>query len=469
MEPILDRLAALHLNTVLAPLYWELIEPREGQFDFALLDGLVQGARRRGLHLVLLWFGTLKNAISCYTPEWVKTDLRRFPRAESVPGRSSWTVSPFCEEAARCDARAFAAVMRRIRELDGEAHTVVMMQVENEPGILNAPRDTCPLAQAAFAAPVPAELFAYLDARRAALLPELDAIWAAGGRRASGTWAQVFGEGADEVFMAWHTGQFLERVAAAGRAEYDLPMFANAWLIQGPGYKPGQYPSGGPVSKMMDVWRAAAPHIDLLAPDIYHQDFRAMCASYTRSGNPLLIPEARHEPVAAANALYAFGRHDAVGFSPFGIDDVTPPHPLIETYRTLGGMAGLIVEAQGTGRMTAFLQQADREQWQAILDGARFRARTSRTLAECRVPGAAILLSLGSGEFVAAGRNLLLTFEPVDPVLHTAELVYLDEGVYENNQWRTGHRLNGDETAHGTGVLLGEALQTCRFRLHTYR
>ncbi len=468
METVFDRLASLQLNTVLTPLYWELIEPEEGRFDFTLLDGLIAGARRRGMRLVFLWFGTLKNAVSSYAPPWVKTDLERFPRAESKPGERTTALSVFCDETARCDARAFAAVMTRIREVDRRDHTVLMMQVENEPGILGTSRDRGAAAERALAGPVPATLCKHLSRHRASLRPELLAAWARAGSRQEGSWSQLFGAEADEVFMAWHTARFLERVAAAGRRAYDLPMYANAWLVSGPDSRPGQYPSGGPVSRMLDVWRAAAPHLDLLAPDIYLPDFRGVCADYTQSGNPLFIPEARNGRAAAANALYAFARHDAIGFSPFAIDDLTLPHPLPETYATLADMMPVLTAAQGTGRMTAFLQQEETAEWTADLDGFRFTARTRRRPADSDMPGCALLLSLGDGEFVAAGTQVTLSFAPADMPDRKAELLWLDEGRFDDGRWLPERRLNGDETFHGTGTVFGDSLKVCRLKLHTY-
>lgn len=468
VEPLLDRLAAMHLNTVLAPLCWELIEPVEGQFDFSLLDGLVLAARQRGLQLVFLWFGTLKNAFSSYTPAWVKRDTARFFRAQGVLGKSSHTVSVFCAEAMRCDARAFAAVMQRIREIDAEQHTVLMVQVENEAGILGAPRDYCPAADAAFQQAAPAELPVYLAAHRDALIPELAASWTRQGCRQRGSWTELFGAEADEVFMAWHVARFIEHVAAAGHAEYALPLFANAWLIAGPGYTAGQYPSGGPVSKMLDVWHAAAPHIALLAPDIYLQDFRAECASYTRGGNPLLIPEARNDARAAANVLYAIGQHQALCFAPFAIDDLPVDHPLAETYRLLADLMPLLTDAYGTSRLAGFLQQGDEEQFVQELGNYRFNVRTCKPLEQCQVPGAALLLALGDDEFLAVGRNLVFTYTPLAPAARTAELIRLDVGDYHLGQWLPGRRLNGDETAHGTGVVFGEQLTAYQFVLHGF-
>jgi beta-galactosidase GanA len=463
LEPLLDRLVRCRLNTVLAPVSWELLEPREGEFDFALIDGMIRACRERGLKLVPLWFGAMKNAISCYTPEWVKTDLRRFPRAETTPGTPSWTVSPFCREILTCDARAFARLMARIREVDGEAQTVILVQVENESGILNAPRDYSPLAQAAFAQPVPDRLLAYLNAHHRELHPELRAIRERSGARDSGDWSTLFGADADEIFMAWQIASFIETVAAAGRAEYDLPLFANAWLCGGPGFPPGKYPSGGPIPKMFDIWHAAAPHLDFLAPDIYTPKFRDACADFAVPGNLLFVPEARNSAIAAANALYVIGRHQALGFSPFAIDDIAEDHPLVETYAQLHELLLFLQRQAPMAAMTGFVQEAAEERWEVALGGFRFAGRTNLPLEKLTVPGSALLAHLGGSEFLCLGRSLTFTFTGASG--RPAELVALDTGSISEGTWQPGRRLNGDETAHGTGVLLGEKLQLCRFRL----
>ena len=466
--PLLDKLARCHLNTVLAPVSWELLEPVEGQFDFTLVDGMILAARRRGLRLVPLWFGTMKNATSCYAPSWVRNNLRRFPRAESTPGVSSWTVSPFSEEALRCDCLAFAALMKRIREVDAADQTVILVQVENESGILHSARDHSPAATAAFSGNVPAALLERLADKSRSVRPELRLAWEGCGARLRGTWQETFGRDAEEIFMGWHVARFVDAVAAAGRRAYDIPMYANAWLVGGPGLPPGTYPSGGPVSKLLDVWQLAAPHLDFIAPDIYLSSFRSACADYATQGNVLFIPEAKKDPAAAANALYALGRHQALGFSPFAIEDIEETHPLVETYRALEGMLPLVATARGTGRMTAFLQEADEESWTAELGGYRFRCRTSAKLADLRVPGSALLLLTEEGDFVCIGRNLIFTFESLNGALRTAEVLALDTGSFVNGKWQAGRRLNGDETGHGTGVILGQPLTVCRFRLFSY-
>jgi hypothetical protein len=246
-----------------------------------------------------------------------------------------------------------------------------MLQVENEVGILGDARDRSPLAHAAWEKPVPQELIDYLQKHKESLLPEVTAVWERNGSKLSGTWAEVFGTDADaeEVFMAWHYGRYIGKVIADGKKEYPLPMYVNAWLVQNESQKAGGYPSGGPVSRMIDIWRAAAPQADLMAPDIYLNDFKGVCASYARSGNPLFIPEARGGAQGAANAFWAVAQHDALGFAPFGIDGMAGgpaegggPNPLGASYAVLAELAPVIAKFNGTGKMAGILQQGEQKE-----------------------------------------------------------------------------------------------------------
>lgn len=469
MEPIWDKLKSMHLNTVILPLYWELVEPVESKFDLSLVDGLIEGARRRDLRLVFLWFGTWKNAASSYVPDWVKAAPVRFPRMQCRPGEASNAISCFSEQACQADARALAQVMRRIKEIDGAPHgaphTVLAIQVENETGVLNTRRDRHPLAEAAFAQLVPSELTLYLEQHRTSLVSSFREVWESAGSPTTGTWSEVFGSWADEAFMAWHVARYVDRVAAAGKAEYDLPMIANAWLKSGLDQPPGKYPSGGPVFTMLDVWKAAAPHIDILAPDIYAPDFRAVCAQYMRPDNPLFIPEARRDARAASACFYALGQHDALCYAPFGIDGVSLPHPLVESYALLGEMLPLLAGAQGEGRMAGFFQQEDNERWIVDLDGYRLLAGTTTPLQEGAIPGGGLVLALGEGEFVAVGRSLSIELaRDADRV--NVEFLWLETGTFKGGQWVAGRRLNGDETNHGRTVKLLSELTACRFKLN---
>ncbi|MGH9621962.1 MAG: beta-galactosidase, partial [Bryobacteraceae bacterium] len=227
MRTVWPRLAAIPLNTVFVPVYWELLEPKEGQFDFSLVDGLIHQARRNHLHIVFLWFGSWKNGLSSYPPLWVKKDTKRFPRVIEKGGKEAEILSTFGKNTLEADKTAFAALMRHIREVDGQAHTVLMMQVENEVGVLGDSRDRSPAANQAFNGAVPAKLLNYIQQHKNSLFPQFKKIWDAAGDKTSGTWSEVFGSNADEMFMAWHYGLYVNQVAAAGKAQYPVPMYAN--------------------------------------------------------------------------------------------------------------------------------------------------------------------------------------------------------------------------------------------------
>src|SRR5450432_1566223 len=232
MKPIWIRLQRMNLNTVVAPISWELVEPEEGKFDFALVDGLIRDARASNMKLVFLWFGSWKNGLSSYPPIWVKSDPQRFPLARDSKDTQLDILSTYGEQTATADGKALAALMKRIKEIDAEQQTVIAIQVENEVGMRGDSRDRSPPADKAFNEPVPAELLQGLTERGDAVVPELRDRWKAAGGKTSGTWTEVFGEGmaTDEIFMAWSYARYVGKVAAAGKAEYPIPMYANAWL-----------------------------------------------------------------------------------------------------------------------------------------------------------------------------------------------------------------------------------------------
>ena len=453
MPGMFARLAGLHLNTVIAPVSWELVEPEEGAWDWALVEALLENARRVGMRLVLLWFGAWKNGKSSYAPGWVRADPERFPRVHLAPGRNSDVLSPFAPAVTAADARAFAALMAYLGGADA-AGTVVLVQVENEVGILGPARDGSPLAEAAWREAVPAALTDHLAARGAELLPEVREPWAACGRPVGRPWAETFGDCAEESFMAWHLASHLEAVAAAGRAEYDLPMYANAWLVQAGQTRPGRYPSGGPVSRVMDIWQAAAPHLDLLAPDLYAPEFKEVCASYTRAGNPLFIPETYKDDNAAAAVFYACGQHAALGFAPFAIDQRSEDDVLGQSYAALAEVMPLLTAAQAQGRVRGFYQEGEEDDAQVTLGELRVYVRCTRPRSLIPRAGGAVLIDLGGDEFLAVGYNYEFRFGTLDSTKPNLEMLYVDEGCVQGGEWRHHRRLNGDETAHGQMIPL---------------
>jgi beta-galactosidase GanA len=485
MKPHWPRLKDMGLNTVLAPVSWELIEPIEGKYDWRSVDELLRDARAQDLKLVLLWFGAWKNSMSTYVPSWVKRDQKRFPRVQLANGESVEILSAFSKETRDVDARAFAAFMDYLKRVDGNNHTVIMIQVENEIGMLPIARERGAIADRAFNGAVPAELMRALDARGKKLEPELYERWQKGGTRASGTWAEIFGddEWGAEVFTAWHYARFTDALVKAGKAKYTLPMFVNAALNR-TGRKPGEYPSGGPLPHLLDVWKAGAPSLDFLAPDIYFPNFSQLAARFNRDDNMLFIPEAGNatNSQGPANAFHAFGELDTLGFSPFSIESLgDAPNALSKTYAVLGQLAPLILENRGKARMAGFraLIQEDGGVVDApvkkVLGGIEFtvtfidpwKPREKQTVGD----HGGMLIHAGGEDFWFAGSGITVTFKGADGGPPLVGIDIAEEGVFdEKGEWKPGRRLNGDQTHQGRHIRLSPSgPQIQKVRLYRYR
>lgn len=449
MRPIWERLVALKLNTVLTPVSWELIEPEEGLFDFTLVDGLIQEARRYDLRLIFLWFGSWKNGMSSYIPPWMKQDLRRFPRVKRQDGQSVEVLSTLVEANREADARAFAALMHHIREVDGSEHTVIMIQVENEVGVLGDARDCSDGANNAFAGQVPQELIDQLTRHQQELGSEVRQCWEGNGFKSSGQWEEIFGDSLQsaEIFMAWNYARYIDRIAEVGKAEYDIPMFVNAWLS---GQKPGDWPSGGPVPHMLDIWLAGAPHIDLLSPDIYLDNFQEWCQRYTRRGNPLFIPEMRYDEQGIYKVFYAIGEHEAIGVSPFAIDaENLAGASLSKGYAILRQLAPLILEHQGKGAMIGFLLDEEHPSIRRELGGYELEISLDHSFGGLAKRGYGLIIATRPGEFIGGGYGFMVSFRPKTPGPAFVSVVVVDEGEYRHGKWIPGRRLNGDESNQG--------------------
>lgn len=462
MKPHWDKLAKLNLNTVLVPFYWELIEPEEGKFDFSLVDQLILDARKSNLKIVPLWFGTWKNSMSCYAPAWVKKDYKRFPRSLAKDGKGMEIMSPFSEENVRADAKAFAALMRHIKEFDGKENTVVMVQVENEIGMIPDSRDRSPIADKLYNGAVPAELMNYLTSNRDRLIPEFREVWAANGFKSAGTWEEVFGAGVktEEIFMAWHFGLYTNKVTEAGKNEYPLPMFVNAALIR-PNYLPGQYPSAGPLPHLIDVWRASATKIDMLSPDVYFPSFADWIRRFHRNGNPLFVPEIQFDQYVGVNALYAAGQHDSIGFSPFSIEngDADENAVLRDAYDLLKQLEPLLVENQGKGKTIGVLAEnpVQRQPHRILFNGYALNVtyeRPSSVPATAIPASGGLIVALGPDEFLIAGTGFVTVFEPNSAGAPIAGILSADEGRFENGKWIAERRMNGDQTHQGRHIRM---------------
>jgi hypothetical protein len=466
-------------NTVLAPVSWALLEPEEGAFDLSLVDAMLEEARSNGLRLVLLWFGAFKNAASTYAPSWVRRDTRRFPRAVvdarrptafTYPGATGKPVlSVFGSELRDADAAAFETLMRHLAVAD-VADTVAMVQVENESGLLGDSRDRGPLAEPAWNAAVPAELLDRLGGGGSSPVHDL---WRERGAIRSGSWPEVFGGDprADEVFMAWAFSTYVEHLARRGRAIKRVPMYANAWLGPQPGQDhPGQYPSGGPASTVIEVWRAGAPSLDLVGPDLYVDDADSAMRTYASADQPLFIPESRPR---AGELVRAIGSYGAIGWSAFGIDRANPSGQVAAVLGYLTALESEVTAAGRGGALAAAVVEPGQEAVPVPLRGPlEITARGTlallqrmlldagvqapapelslpdETLPTASVPAAADLRPFGlliaetPESFIVVGQGLTVDFAAEESVV---EIDSVQELLLEAGSVVPGRFINGDE------------------------
>ena len=505
MKSIWPILTEGNLNSVIAGISWAMVEPEEGKFNFDIVGEVINDARKNNLKLIFIWFASWKNGTSSYVPDWVKRDYKRFPRIKINDGDPIELITPLSDENRNADARAFAALMKYIKKVDSSQRTVIMMQVENESGVLLDSRDRSAIADKAYNGPVPQKLMSYIIENKANLVPELTEALKRNGNKTSGTWEEVFGPGkpkglvlpirnlvppmsqeeqdealvtypfySDEVFMAWYYATYINYIVEAGKAEYPIPMFVNAWLKQHQHSWPGTYPSGGCLPQVFDIYHAGGPSIDILAPDLYRPDFANVAEEFTRSGNPLFIPETSGGAQGAANVVYAVGQLNALGFSPFYIEKrIVAGDELTQSYKMLSQLMPLIGEHQGTNTMgTVLLTESNSSKTIKIGDyliNTDLRSDPRNLNAQNTAPqGAAIFIMTAPDEFYIGGTGITITFSPKETGLKTG-LATVEEGTFEQGKWIPGRRLAGDDTGQGAFVRLRNGYTLQKVTLYNYK
>ena len=460
----------LHANTLEIPVYWEQFEPEPDQFDPSVVDTIIAQAREHHVRLVLLWFGTWKNGSSHYLPLWMKSEPDKYPRIIGKTGRRVDSPSPHAPATLAADIHAFSALMRHLKAADPQ-HTVILVQVENEPGSWNTVRDYSPEAQKLFNQPVPVEILKAMGTNA----PAVD-----------GNWSEVFGPNADEYFHAWSVARYIGQVAAAGKAEYPLPMYVNAALrdplTPGPA---GTYESGGATDNVLWIWKVAAPAIDVLAPDIYQNDsarYRKVLELYSRPDNALLVPETGSSPEQARMCFAALG-HGTVGWSPFGLDytkyaneplgapRVTEDSlaPVALDYKILGPIMREVARLNFEGKLQAAVEEKgepvqtlDFGNWQAVVSYGV--SRNGSPKGNAASIGRALIAKTGENEFLVTGAFCRVDFKAVPG--GQRDFLRVEEGGYENGTWHPLYIWNGDET--DWGLDFSSAPQVLRVSLGTY-
>lgn len=448
----------LHANTIEAPVYWEILEQQPGVYNFSNVDAVISQARAHHLRVVLLWFASFKTCCS-YTPDYIRSDPRHYPRILTEAGDPTSELSPYYPANLNADKNAFVALLRHLRETDSTQRTVIMVQVENEPGALGTARDHSPRANALFHGQVPGKLVTALH-------------------KSAGTWRQVFGNDAEEVFSSWGIARYINTIAAAGKAEYPLPMYVNTWIgTPDSAMRPGfDYPSGGATPNMLNIWKIAAPSIDFEAPDIYLPNpdmYRGTLQQYHRPDNALYIPEtigfSMHSKEDTSRFLFYAMGHQALGYSPFGLDSLptgafsSPSSPqlvgLALSYRLLDQMDQVLAAELFSGKAQTAVQEFSHPR--AVLDFGKWRAIASfslrypsgNTRQEPELPGRVLIAPLGPNEFLLCGMKVRVTFVLAHPTLHEkGQYLRVEEGFYDGSKWKVERWLNGDETY--TGIQL---------------
>lgn len=411
----------------------------------------------------------------------MKTDTKRFPRAKLRKAGGELAigdvVSIFHSEAQAADSKGFGQLLAHLKEVDEKHSTVIMVQVENETGLLGDSRDGSKAAEQRYNSPVPSQLLKLLEREKDNLRPELSWAHQCMQKTLTGTWPEVFGRSrrTDELFMAYHYALYLEQVASAGKKAYPIPLYTNVWqnyndddadnsfpVVVGGGDDPGDYPSGGGVINVLDIWQCVAPSLDMICPDVYLNDYASSCAKYRHRNQPLFIPEQRRDEYGARRIWAAFGSYQCLGTAPFGIETLEPhENPFRRHYGLMAQVAPHILAAQREGTSIGFFfdelprganikdpsppVKATFGEWDLTIERSFVFGHPS--------PGFGMVIHKGGSKFLFIGAGFQVTFKHASAPF-TGILRFDEKEPQPDGSLKTLRMLNGDETRSGKFCIM---------------
>jgi hypothetical protein len=467
VEEAFKAITTAHGNAGEFPVFWDQVEPEEGKYDFSSVDTLISLARKNGVKIILVWFATWKNGTMDFAPAWVKTNPKRFKREQAINGKDIWVLSSHCKATIDADKKVFTALCKHLKAKDNAEHTVLALQVENEPNITEQDHDYYPDAMAVFNSTVPAEMVMKMKAKGKG---EVWDEWQKAGAKESGTWPELFGQAAGAISHTWGLATCIDAVAKAGKSVYNLPMIIN---IAGPAVD----------LKVLDVWKWFTPNVDMIGPDLYIRDqkeYNYVAAKYAREDNPLFVPES----FGSSNMLYAIADYNCIGHF-FGYlhmnrvygDTMVISESIfkINLIKCVTALMPLVIKYQGTGKIQAIIQpekeevqQLDFEGYTGIVEFGDWRPAYVPRNPPDNNRGAGLVIQVSRNEFYLAGNNCRLhvnakpPYDKVQAPKVTARWKYgigvgytisIEEGHFDDNgAFVADRRRNGDETYHGAWV-----------------
>jgi hypothetical protein len=399
IDDLMKQIGVLGGNTAACLLYWRLIEPEEGQYDFSILESMIESAKRYDLRIVLVWFGSYKNACTHYAPDWFQNTPQKYRHAHLESGEQlRYVACPNCNESLEKDKQAVVKVFEYLRDYDTEKR-VILFQVNNESGLIGTDRCYC---------------------------EECNYLFEQGNYKATDKAI------ANEIFSAESILRYMEKIAKPAKEIYPLPCYMNAWLAHHtPDHKPGsEYPSGGPVYRVLDVYMQNKKFIDFVSPDIYtpgYKDFMRISKEYCLEENPLYIAEHALGKTSRAfkNLYYALGKFSAIGFDPWAIDCAFPDvmeqplydlmqkkfsdeaYDIMESYIPVRDAMIPIAERQGTENMKYFVQEESDTEYVMDFGDIIVKAQLCNPDNGC---SRGIVLRIDTCNFVVLGVKTIISF-----------------------------------------------------------